>query len=137
MAVIDSSWADYLETIEAARQGIPMMALSGLNPFLEFQKTMDVSFNDLLESIDKQIVQYMHQVQIGPSGIDLEKEGLKSPSSTWTYLVSDNPFGDRLEVLLGSNIGFAAFAGIYWPLLALYFSVKHFLKRKSNKVFKL
>lgn len=26
-----------------------------------------------------------------PDGIDMEKEGLKTPSSTWTYLVDDSP----------------------------------------------
>ena len=29
--------------------------------------------------------------------IDMEKEGLEGPSSTWTYLINDNPFGDWAE----------------------------------------
>ena len=27
----------------------------------------------------------------------MEKEGLKGPSSTWTYLINDHPFGDWFQ----------------------------------------
>jgi len=37
---------------------------------------------------------------ITDKGIDLAKEGLAGPSATWTYLISDNPFGDVLQRLL-------------------------------------
>jgi hypothetical protein len=38
--------------------------------------------------------------EITEKGIDLAKEGLAGPSATWTYLISDNPFGDALQRLL-------------------------------------
>jgi preprotein translocase subunit SecA len=39
-------------------------------------------------------------VEITKEGIDLEKEGLRGPSATWTYLVNDTPFGSKLEMFL-------------------------------------
>ena len=32
-------------------------------------------------------------------GIDLEREGLQAPSSTWTFMINDNPRGAILNVL--------------------------------------
>jgi hypothetical protein len=52
------------------------------------------------ETINERIVQTFYCVEITEKGIDLEKEGLAGPSSTWTYLVSDNPFGDVIQRLL-------------------------------------
>ena len=44
-------------------------------------------------------------------------EGLKGPSSTWTYLVNDDQFGWGVEMLKGTNIGFSAgAAAFYGPL---------------------
>lgn len=33
----------------------------------------------------------LSKAEITPNGIDMGKEGLKAPSSTWTYLVNDSP----------------------------------------------
>lgn len=132
LAIIDKNWVEYLEESELVRQGIHMFKKAGLNPYYEYQKILNESFSDLLTKIDNEIVQVMKRITISKNGVDLKKEGLKAPSSTWTYLVSDNPFGDRLEIMLGGNIGFAAFAGIYWPLLALYFLAKRLFQKKST-----
>jgi len=35
--------------------------------------------------------------KITDDGYDLADAGVKRPSSTWTYLVHDNPFGSGLE----------------------------------------
>ena len=126
LAVIDKHWADYLEEVDRIRQGIHLVAIGGLNPFREFQKQLTTLFEELLGGIDDEIMNRISTVTITPDGIDLEKEGLKRPSSTWTYLVNDNPFGDKLESILNStgNIGFAAGAAVLWPLLGAYFIIK-------------
>lgn len=46
----------------------------------------------MLKSIDEAIIRCFEEAEITENGIDLQKEGLKGPSSTWTYLVEDNPF---------------------------------------------
>jgi preprotein translocase subunit SecA len=39
-------------------------------------------------------------VEITESGADLEAEGLRRPSATWTYMVHDNPFDTDAEQAL-------------------------------------
>jgi hypothetical protein len=58
--------------------------------------------------------------------------GLKAPSATWTYLINDNPFDPMLEIQLKGNIGLSAWAGLLWPLTALYFLARRFGKKKAN-----
>jgi preprotein translocase subunit SecA len=38
-------------------------------------------------------------VRITGQGVDLKREGLLGPSSTWTYMINDNPMGDVFERL--------------------------------------
>jgi preprotein translocase subunit SecA len=123
IAIIDKHWADYLEEVERIRQGIYLVTLGGMDPFYEFQKQTAELFKELLSGIDNAIVSKMTTVQITADGIDLKKEDLTTPTSTWTYLVNDNPFGDKLENILRgtANMGLAAGAAILWPLLTLYF----------------
>lgn len=134
MAIIDQCWADYMEDVDLIRQSIHMVTLGGLNPFREFQKRIKTDFDELLERIDQEIMAKMKTVTITADGIDFEKEGLLGPSSTWTYLVNDNPFGDRLAMMLNAsgNIGFAAGAALLWPLLSLYFIVTRQFRKKNE-----
>jgi preprotein translocase subunit SecA len=55
------------------------------------------AYQDLLRRIDDRILQTFHAAEITEEGIDLDKEGLKGPGATWTYLTTDNPFGGWLE----------------------------------------
>ena len=43
----------------------------------------------MLGSIDDRIVATFEAVEFTQNGIDLDKAGIRGPSSTWTYLVSD------------------------------------------------
>ena len=42
-------------------------------------------------------------------GIDMAVEGLTRPTSTWTYLINDNPFGDFMK---GLREGFGCLKGL-------------------------
>ena len=57
-------------------------------------------FISLEDDLDERIVETFCSAEITETGIDLAKEGLAGPSATWTYLISDNPFGDALQRLL-------------------------------------
>ncbi|CAN5865636.1 hypothetical protein BH24BAC1_BH24BAC1_26120 [soil metagenome] len=135
LAVTDRHWADYLEEADQVRQNIHWVVLGGLNPFYAFQKKADILFSELLHRINEDVVATLKTVQFTANGIDLEREGLQGPTSTWTYLISDNPFGDRLEMMLAGsgNVGFAAGAALLWPLLGLYFSVKKNFGKEKEK----
>lgn len=131
-AVIDRRWSDYLRETDLVRQSIHMLALGGMNPLREYQKSLHESFGDLQDRVNREVVHVMKNITITEKGAELGEHGLLSPSSTWTYLVNDNPHGDRLAMMLGAagNIGFAVGAGLMWPLLMLYYLVRRWKKEK-------
>jgi len=49
--------------------------------------------------IDNEIVETFNSARITEDGIDMAVEGLTRPTSTWTYLINDNPFGDFMKGL--------------------------------------
>ena len=72
--------------------------------------------------------------QFSPHGInpDLRSMGINAPSSTWTYLINDNPFEKILSIQLAGNIGLQVSAGILGPLMSLYYIWRK-LSLKPNK----
>ncbi|MBN1911478.1 MAG: accessory Sec system translocase SecA2 [Pirellulales bacterium] len=98
---IDQCWVEYLVRVADIRDNIHLVVLGGMyDPLDEFHKMVGREFSSLLEKIDERIIQTFCSAETTEKGIDLAKEGLVGPSSTWTYLISDNPFGDALQRLL-------------------------------------
>jgi preprotein translocase subunit SecA len=98
---IDQCWAEYLVRVADIRENIHLVVLgASLDPLDEFHKMVGREFGELQETIDRRIVATFLAAEITERGIDLEKEGLTGPSSTWTYLITDNPFGDVLQRLI-------------------------------------
>ncbi len=82
------------------------MSVTRLDPLVEFQKRIIEAYDDHRKDLDAEIVATFERVAVGPEGIDLDGEGLKAPSSTWTYLISDDPFRDQIFARLGgTNMG--------------------------------
>lgn len=110
---IDKAWTEHLAYVSFVREGIHLMGLGGKNPSFEFQKKIIKAFDDLELEIDGRILETFNTAHITEDGIDAEREGLTGPSSTWTYLIDDNPFENQLfGVLRGSN-AFAFGAGMF------------------------
>ena len=96
---IDRCWAEYLSRVTDIRENIHLVVLANQDPLDEFHKKAGREFADLLKRIDEEIVNTFCSAEITSEGIDLGKEGLRGPASTWTYLINDNPFGDVLQRL--------------------------------------
>jgi preprotein translocase subunit SecA len=94
---IDRCWAEYLARIAHIRDGIHLFSFSGQNPLDEFHKIIGDAFQNFMQTINDEIVKTFESAEITEDGIDMEEEGLKGPSSTWTYLINDNPLGDWSE----------------------------------------
>ncbi len=134
---IDQHWADHLAEIAQIREGIHLVRLNGQNPLEVFQKKVNEAFSDLLNRIDAQTLQSFNSVEISENDIDLEKEGLKGPSSTWTYLINDNPFKNTLELLLMGSIGFAAASASFLPsqvLLTVWAIYRQYRLRRLRQI---
>ena len=96
---IDRCWADHLARVAEIRESIHLRVLANLDPLDEFHKAVGREFADLLERIDGQILITFRSAEIRKDGLNFDREGLRGPSSTWTYMISDNPFGDVLQRL--------------------------------------
>jgi len=94
---MDRCWAEYLDHAAHIREGIHLVAGGGHSPLDEFHVTLGRDFCRLLDTINEATVETFQTAEITADGIDMEKEGLKGPSSTWTYLINDHPFGDWFE----------------------------------------
>ena len=68
------------------------------------------------------------------NGIDLDQAGLKGPSSTWTYMISDDQFKEDLtKKILGQMVGGAAAAFTLGPVIFIWGLFQRFkMKRKRE-----
>jgi preprotein translocase subunit SecA len=98
---LDRAWADHLATLAELRDGIHLRALGhGPNPFIvsldplaEFHAEAVRLYHRLLAQVEEQSAETFQAITITADGADLAAASLIRPTSTWTYLVRDNPFG--------------------------------------------
>ncbi|MFI5458137.1 MAG: accessory Sec system translocase SecA2 [Isosphaerales bacterium] len=96
---IDRCWSDHLAHVAEVREGIHLMSMGGLNAFDEFNREINGAFRELSRRIDEEVLATLRTARIGADGVDLKEGGLLGPSSTWTYMINDNPMGDVFERL--------------------------------------
>ena len=107
IAWIDTLWSDHLENVAELREGISLRTLGTQDPLAEYQRALVAIFDDLLRELDARVAGTFETAEITADGIDLGREGLASPSSTWTYLVNDQPFGSMMERMARDLVRFA------------------------------
>lgn len=129
---IDQIWADHLAYITDIRESIHLENVGGKTPIIEFQKKITAVFINLEEDIKGRVIETFIVLNSSKEPIDLEKMGIKGPSSTWTYLINDDQFGNWMELLKGRNIGYAAGAIYLYPVLFLY-GIYLYFKNKKKK----
>lgn len=95
---------DYLQQI---RDSIHLVRIGGQNPLSEFQKKADLSFATLSTNIDREIENGSKKI-IDNRNITQTELGIRKPSSTWTYMINDNPYGNKLSIMMldNSRLGF-------------------------------
>lgn len=96
---IDRCWSEHLAQVAEVRESIHLMSLGGLNAFDEFNRQINEAFRELSEHIEQETLATLRTISITRDGIDLRQAGLLGPSSTWTYMINDNPMGDVFDRL--------------------------------------
>ena len=133
LSQIDRCWAEHLAVIADTRESIHLMSVGGKSPLDEFHKIVSSAFLDLDKRIDERIIEKFISLPATKEGVDLGGEGLRGPSSTWTYLISDNQFGFWVQMLKGSNIGASAWMAFQFaPLFFAYGIYKRFFRKKKE-----
>ncbi|MGD2148737.1 MAG: accessory Sec system translocase SecA2, partial [Anaerolineae bacterium] len=131
---IDACWSEHLATVTEIRDSIHLVEVGGLSPLTEFQKHAVASFDRVLDCIDPRVVDGFNSLEITADGVDVDKLGLRGPSSTWTYLVGDHAFTDRLTAALVSRggVGFSATAALAGPLLVVWALTRRWQRREAR-----
>ncbi|KAA3633668.1 MAG: accessory Sec system translocase SecA2 [Bacteroidetes bacterium] len=131
--VYDSCWAYHLDYMMQVREGIHLQRFGGQNPLRAFRKNADEHFIEIRNNLQQDIREKLKRLQENPK-LTAEDLGMKRPSATWTYIISDNTYGDQLSLMLldNSNIGFQVdFISVFF--LAIFSLFRKFKKKLSTK----
>ena len=91
---LDRGWADHLAYLSDIRESIHLRALGRQNPLDEFHRLAVDAFTNLAADAIEASQQTFETANVlsEEPGLDLSK--LARPTSTWTYMVHDNPLRD-------------------------------------------
>jgi preprotein translocase subunit SecA len=91
---LDRGWADHLAYLADIRESIHLRALGRQNPLDEFHRMAVDAFASLAADAIEAAQQTFETANVREEepGLDLSK--LARPTSTWTYMVNDNPLSD-------------------------------------------
>jgi preprotein translocase subunit SecA len=114
---IDRAWCDHLAYSADLREGIHLTALGGQDPLTRFTTDVTLRFRQIDEQIDSAVLEALDALSFSDGEIVLPETALRGPSSTWTYLVNDDPFRNQIGMML-TGPGKATF-GIGAALMAM------------------
>ncbi|HEV7650713.1 MAG TPA: accessory Sec system translocase SecA2 [Actinophytocola sp.] len=97
---LDERWTEHLAFLADVRESIHLRALAKETPIDEFHRTAIPVFKKIADEIAERSAKTLKTVEITEEGANLEGEGLRRPSATWTYMVHDNPFDTDAEQAL-------------------------------------
>ncbi len=97
---LDERWTEHLAFLADVRESIHLRALAKETPIDEFHRTAIPEFRKISDEIVTRAANTLKTVEITEQGANLDAEGLRRPSATWTYMVHDNPFDTDAEQAL-------------------------------------
>lgn len=95
----DQKWSAHLNEIAQIKEGIYWVRIAGKTPLYVFYQQADTHFQKTRQTMEALV----QEVTQNPP--DTETLLIKKPSSTWTYIVNDNPLGNELGMVIAGNIG--------------------------------
>ncbi|MGD8166027.1 accessory Sec system translocase SecA2 [Herbiconiux sp. P16] len=101
---LDDEWQAHLALLSEVRDGIHLRALAGLVPVDEFSRIAREEFDGFFERVAARTASDVAALTPEAPDGGLAALGLKRPSATWTYMMTDNPLGtpgDRAVRALG------------------------------------
>lgn len=104
---LDRSWSEYLAHLADVRESIHLRALGRENPLDEYHRIAVDAFKTVADKAIELATATFESAVISADGVDLDEAGLHRPTSTWTYMVHDNPFANSTA----NNAGLGAIFG--------------------------
>ncbi|WP_223881334.1 accessory Sec system translocase SecA2 [Nesterenkonia ebinurensis] len=90
---LDEHWVTHLALLQEIRDGIHLRALAGQKPSDEFHRIALREFHGFFGRTYRDAADFIETLTAEDIGGDLEALGLRRPSATWTYMITDDPFG--------------------------------------------
>ncbi len=124
LVLLDRRWSDHLALIDDIREGIHLQRYGGRLPLTEFQRQIIDAYAEMMEGLRDELAATFLRLRAKHGTIDLDRAGIRGPTSTWTYLVNDNPLPSfALQLIAGGNAGVAfatsVLAVVYFPVTAV------------------
>lgn len=94
---VDEQWCTHLARLSEIRDGIHLQALAGVNPRDEFHRIALREFHGFFAEVYTRAADIIQAVTTDQLDQDIGALGLRRPSATWTYMVSDNPLGTPMD----------------------------------------
>ena len=91
---LDRGWADHLAYLADIRESIHLRALGRQNPLDEFHRMAVDAFASLAADAIEAAQQTFETANLSEDRSRLDLSRLARPTSTWTYMVHDNPLAD-------------------------------------------
>ncbi len=114
------------------RDEVPILALSGQTPLVEFCRIAQGSFAALPARIDDEIVRTFDALTLTEQGVD--GSSVRSPSATWTYLVTDEAYGTNALLGLANKPAIGALGVVaLGPILFMWALYQHWTRFKRRR----
>jgi preprotein translocase subunit SecA len=137
LILLDRRWSAHLGVIEDIREGIHLQRYGGKNPLTEFQRQIVDAYAAMMEGLRDEVVVTFQNLRAKGGTVDLERAGLRGPTSTWTYLINDNPFASfGLSLIAPGNVGVSlatAFLAVLYLPVSIGVVVTAFLRRALRR----
>lgn len=94
---LDRGWADHLAMLADVREGVHLRALGRQDPLDEYHRLAIPAFKEFMDNVETQTAETFADADVTDPDWTPDDAGLVRPSTTWTYMVHENPFGTELE----------------------------------------
>jgi preprotein translocase subunit SecA len=134
LLAIDQVWSDHLGLARRVRDNIHVVGFVGKEPLAEFTREIGDAFADIHGLVDEEVAARLEALEVTPDGIDWGQAGLLGPTSTWTYLINDDPFGSNaMRTFFNKRTPAIAAAAMVPPLVVLWGLVERWKNRKARR----
>ncbi|KUP95490.1 accessory Sec system translocase SecA2 [Thermobifida cellulosilytica] len=98
---LDRGWTDHNAFLADLREGIHLRFLGRRDPLDEFNRDAVPAFKGFLDEARARAAEMFAELKVVDGRLDVAGAGVKRPSTTWTYMVQDQPFSTDFENIVG------------------------------------
>ncbi len=91
VSVIDTLWISHLDDIEELREGVGLRGYAGKDPLVEYKSEAFRMFEQLVDSIDHEIVQRIYKIQVQPQQATPTNQTTTTSSSSSAFQAKPTP----------------------------------------------